>query len=260
MNEMIYGRRPVLEALQAGRRRIHKIWIADNSHGESVAEILRLAEQKGVPVEKVGRGTERRSAGAPVRNLSGVFPAHVHHQGIAAQVSAAAFADLDGFLKGLPGGAPALLVALDEIQDPQNVGAILRSVGFFGVAGVIVPEWRSAPIGETAWRVSSGAAEHLTMIRVGNLAEAIRQMQDAGFEVVGADAAGEPAWQTPFAKRVVLVIGSEGKGLRRLVKERCDRLVGIPVQGPVASLNAAAAASVLLYEIQRSRSSVTSNE
>jgi 23S rRNA (guanosine2251-2'-O)-methyltransferase len=146
-----------------------------------------------------------------------------------------------------------MVLLLDEIEDPQNIGAILRSAGFFGVTAVVVPRWRSAPVGNTALRASSGAAEHIPAIRVRNLVDAIDKLKDAGFEVIGADMTGEPVWRHVRAPRQALVLGSEGRGLRRLVKEHCDKLIGIPAQSPIGSLNVGSATAILLYELFRPR-------
>jgi len=188
-----------------------------------------------------------------------------HHQGIMVQATATEFLELEDFLKKLPPHPPfghplpkgegrgeaTLILALDEIQDPQNMGAILRNAGFFGVSAAIVPRWRSAPVGETATRASSGAIEHVPLIRVQNLVEAMQQLRDQGFQILGADAEGGPLWNHPKAQRTLLVLGSEGKGMRRLVRERCDKLIAIPRRSPVDSLNVASAAAIFLYEFFR---------
>jgi 23S rRNA (guanosine2251-2'-O)-methyltransferase len=251
--EYTFGRRPVLEVLRAGKRSIHKLWIAENTHGTE--EILRLARLQGVPAEFVSR----HFLDAKVQG---------HHQGVVAQAIAASYVELDDFLRTLPhpnplpkgegadrpGEAkPVVIIALDEIQDPHNIGAILRSGGFFGVSAAIVPRWRSAPVGETAARVSSGAIEHIPLIRVRNLAESINELKDAGFEVIGADMEGSPIREHQPHNRTALVFGGEGKGLRRLVRERCDKLLKVPGQGPVGSLNVAAAAAIFLYEFCRNK-------
>ena len=245
--EYIFGRRPILEALQAGKRSVHKLWIAENTHGTE--EILRLARQHGVPAEFVSR----HFLDAKVQG---------HHQGVVAQASAAAYLELDAFIRSIrpgPTDKSVVVIALDEIQDPHNIGAILRSAGFFGISAAIVPRWRSAPVGETAARVSSGAIEHIPLIRVRNLADALLDLKEAGFTVIGADMQGETLGSDPLvfdantrgSDPMVLVFGSEGKGLRRLVRERCDKLLKIPGQGPVASLNVSAAAAIFLYEFCR---------
>ena len=283
--EFIFGRQPVLEAIKAGQRPLHKIWIQEGTGGEITREIERLARAKGVPVEwakrehldkRVQGHRSHRSADDDQGARNAWRP--VHHQGVVAQASAAAFLELDEFLRllenssfpAVTGGEPkqpsawvpgqrlpgmtTLVVALDEIQDPHNVGAILRSAGFFGVSAAIVPRWRSAPVGETAARVSSGAIEHIPLIRVRNLAESVNELKDAGFEVVGADLEGSALEQHQPQPRTALIFGSEGKGLRRLVRERCDKLLKIPGQGPVASLNVSAAAAIFLYAFSRGSS------
>src|ERR1700687_3663154 len=198
--DFIYGRRPVLEVLRAGGRPLHKLWIAEGTHGTE--EILRLARERGVPVERARRDQlDKRVSG--------------HHQGVVAQASAASYLDLERILSQLNPSAPATLVALDEIQDPHNVGAILRSAGFFGASAAIVPRWRSAPVGETAARVSSGAIEHVPLIRVRNLADAILTLKEAGFEVIGADMEGSPLEEHEPSSRTALVFGSGGEGGKR---------------------------------------------
>jgi len=237
-NDFIFGRQPVLEALKAGQRPIHKIWIQAGTGGEITKEIERLARAKGIPLEWSPREhLDKRVEG--------------HHQGVVAQASAASYVELEDFLRELAPGSPCILVALDEIQDPHNIGAILRSGGFFGVSAAIVPRWRSAPVGETAARVSSGAIEHIPLIRVRNLADSIQDLKEAGFEVIGADLEGSPIAEHQPHKRTALIFGSEGKGIRRLVRERCDKLLKVPGDGPVASLNVSAAAAIFLYEFCR---------
>jgi 23S rRNA (guanosine2251-2'-O)-methyltransferase len=254
--DFVYGRRPVLEALQAGTRSLHKIWIQAGTGGAPVDEIIKLARVRGVPLEFVAFSRLLQLLSRVPRPPSHVSESmrderretrDLHHQGVVAQVSAAAYLDLDEFLSHLGPQKEAVLVALDEIQDPQNIGAILRSAAFFGVSAVLVPRWRSAPVGGAAARVSSGAIEHLPLIRVRNLADSVLRLKEAGFEVVGADMEGSPLEEFRPGLRTVLVLGSEGRGLRRLVRERCDKLLAIPGTGPVASLNVGAAAAIFLY-------------
>jgi 23S rRNA (guanosine2251-2'-O)-methyltransferase len=238
--EMIYGRRSVFEAFQAGKRSFHKLWIVEGAGGGITEDILRLARERGVPIEWAKREWLDRAAPG-------------HHQGVMVQATAAEFLELEDFLKKQPRDKACLIIALDEIQDPQNMGAILRSAGFFGVSAAIVPRWRSAPVGETAARASSGAIEHVPLVRVQNLVESMQQLREEGFQILGADAGGKALWDHPKNPRTVLILGSEGKGLRRLVRERCDQLVAIPRRSPVDSLNVAAAAAIFLYEFYRGK-------
>ena len=235
---MICGRRPVFEAFQVGKRSFHKLWMVEGSGGGITEEILRMARERGVPIEWTKREW-----------LDRIAPGH--HQGIMVQAAATEFLELEDFLPKLQQDKTCLILALDEIQDPQNMGAILRNAGFFGVSAAIVPRWRSAPVGETATRASSGAIEHVPLIRVQNLVEGMQLLRDQGFQILGADAEGSPLWNHPKAQRTVLVLGSEGKGLRRLVRERCDKLIAIPRRTPVDSLNVASAAAIFLYEFFR---------
>ncbi len=239
MTDTVFGRRPVLELLKNKKRSAHKIWVAQGTH--RTEDILTLARERGVPVEFV-----------PRHDLDRRVAANANHQGVVAQASAAPLLSLEDVLAGLD-ETPAVLVALDEIQDPHNVGAILRSAGFFGVSGAVVPKWRNAPVGDTAARVSSGAIEHVPLIRVTNLAQAIMDVQEAGFQVIGADMAGEPIDRYVPGKRSMIVFGSEGEGLRRLVKERCDKLLAVRGAGQVNSLNVSATAAIFLHHFCRVR-------
>jgi len=231
----VYGRRPVAEAL-AGSRQIHKIWMQTGIEGPDIKALIQSAKQKNILIEWCTRSQlDKRIQG--------------NHQGVAAEIESAVPLELDSFLKTLPPATPVLVVGLDEIQDPHNVGAILRSAGFFGVNAVLIPKWRSAPVTETAARVSSGAVEHVPVIRIRNLADAILDLKEAGFEVIGADMSGAPLSSLIPPRRCCLILGSEGEGIRRLVRERCDKLVSISGSGKVASLNVSAAAAVFLHHL-----------
>jgi 23S rRNA (guanosine2251-2'-O)-methyltransferase len=236
--DFVFGRRPVFEVFQAAKRTIHKLWVVKGTGGGVVEQSIKLARERGIPIEWTQHDwLDRKVSG--------------HHQGIVAQVSAVEYIELDEFLKTLPPTQDALVLALDEIQDPQNLGAMLRSAGFFGVTAAIVPRWRSAPVSDASMRVSSGAAEHVPMIRVRNLSDALLEMKREGFEIVCSDMSGPPAWTHRKTARTVLVLGNEGEGMRRLVKERCDKLIGIPRRSVVDSLNVAAATAIFLYEYFR---------
>jgi 23S rRNA (guanosine2251-2'-O)-methyltransferase len=238
--ELVYGRRPVWEVLRAGKRSLHKLWMVRGNAGGVVEEIIQLARQRGVPIDWM----QRQDLDRMVKG---------NHQGVAAQVTATAYLELDPFIKQLPADKAVLLLALDEIEDPQNIGAILRNAGFFQVEGVLIPRWRSAPVSEAALRASAGAAEHVPVMRVGNLVQEIDRLKESGFEVWGADMGGEKLGRSRPGKRLLLVLGSEGKGLRRLVREHCDKLVGIPAAGKVGSLNVASTSAIFLFELSKSR-------
>ena len=231
MPNLIYGRNAVLEAARAGR--VVKVYQASGlGHDPRLEELARLARVEVVPAARV-------DAMAPGVN-----------QGVAAELKPRR----DWTLKQLLDTRPSLLVALDSIMDPQNLGAILRSAEVAGADGAIVPEHRSAPISPAAVKASSGASELLPIARVSGLPSAVGEVKRAGIWCVALDPRGElPAWEFDFTQQVCVVVGGEGTGVQRLVKERCDARVRLPVAGRVASLNASAAAAALLYEVMRQR-------
>jgi 23S rRNA (guanosine2251-2'-O)-methyltransferase len=213
--EIVYGRRPVAEA-KRGRRRVRRVWTAADTPAE---ELTRLA-------------------GSP------------DHQGVVAEVDAYPYADAQALLEQPDG----LIVALDQIQDPHNLGAVCRSAEAAGAAGVVIPSRRAASVTPAVAKASAGAIEHLAIARVTNLADWLATAKAAGAWVYGAEAnAAAPYTQTDLTGKAVLVMGSEGKGLRPRVAQSCDALVSIPVRGRVASLNVSAAAAALLFEAVRQR-------
>jgi 23S rRNA (guanosine2251-2'-O)-methyltransferase len=228
---IIHGRNAVLEAARAGR--VAKVYQAAGvGHDPRLDEIARLAK-----VEVV----------APAR-LDAMAPGV--NQGVAAELKPRR----EWTLKQLLDTRPSLLVALDSIMDPQNLGAILRTAEVAGADGAIVPERRSAPLSPAAVKASSGASELLAIARVPGLPSAIAEVRRAGVWCVALDPRGElQPWEFDFKQEVCVVVGSEGTGVQRLVKERCDARVRLPMAGKVASLNAAAAAAALLYEVMRQR-------
>lgn len=231
MTPLIHGRNAVLEAARAGR--VVKVYQASGlGHDPRLEELGRLVRLEVVP-------PDRLDVLAP-----GV------HQGVAAELKPRR----DWPLKELLATNPTLLVALDSIMDPQNLGAILRSAEVFGAEGAIIPEHRSAPLTAAAVKASSGASELLRISGVSGLPSAITEVKRSGIWCVALDPRGEmQAWEFDFTQRVCLVVGSEGEGVHRLVKERCDARVRLPVKGNIASLNASAAAAALLYEVTRQR-------
>ena len=229
---LIHGRNAVLEAARAGR--VVKVYQASGlGHDPRLEELGRLARIEVVP-------PDRLDVLAPGVN-----------QGVAAELKPRR----EWPLKELLATNPTLLVALDSIMDPQNLGAILRSAEVFGAEGAIIPEHRSAPLSPAAVKASSGASELLRISGVSGLPSAITEVKRSAIWCVALDPRGEThAWDFDFTQRVCLVVGSEGEGVHRLVKERCDARVRLPVKGHIASLNASAAAAALLYEVTRQRS------
>jgi 23S rRNA (guanosine2251-2'-O)-methyltransferase len=240
--ELLSGPRPVLEALRAGRRRVHRILVARQGPAEPVTMVLALARSQGVPVDTLPReALDRRLGGGG-------------HHGVVAEVDAFPYAEGDALLEAAAADPEAFLVVLDGIQDPQNLGAILRTAEAAGVQGVALPRDRAAAVTAAAARASAGAAEHLPVARVTNLAAFLAALKDRGVWVAGADPDGDrELFRADLTGPLALVIGSEGKGLRPLTKSRCDFLVRIPLGGRVASLNASAAAAVCLFEAVRQR-------
>ncbi len=242
--EIVAGRNPVVEALRAGVP-CTAVWIAQQIDvDDRVREIRRLAGDRKIAVQEVSRAELDRTT------------EHLAHQGVAMQVPPYEYADLRGVLtRAQRTGRPPLVVALDGITDPRNLGAVLRSAGAFGVHGVVVTERRAAGVTASAWKVSAGAAARVPVARVTNLVRAIGELRDAGCSIVGLDAGGTmPVAELHLATDpVVLVVGSEGKGLGRLVRENCDVIASIPIASEVESLNAGVAAGIALYEVARLR-------
>lgn len=213
--QIIYGRRPVEEA-ERGRRSVRRVWRSPNTSAE---ELERLC-------------------GSP------------DHQGVVAEVDPYPYADPNVLLRR----EGALLVALDQVQDPRNLGAVCRSAEFAGAAGIVVPERRSAEVTAVACKASAGAVEHLNVARVRNLADWLADAKAAGFWIWGADAgASQAPWDADLSGPTILVLGGEGKGIRARVASACDGLVALPRAGKVDSLNVSAAAAALLFEAARQR-------
>jgi 23S rRNA (guanosine2251-2'-O)-methyltransferase len=231
-DDLIYGRNAVLEAARAGR--VERALIAEGLDPDP-----RLDELRGLaPAEEV-----------PAARIAAL--AQGAHQGVVAELRPRIFLTLRQLLET----RPRLLLALDGIEDPQNLGAILRSAEAAGVDGVFLPERRSAPLSAAAVKASSGASEHLRLARVAGLPSAIAEVRRSGIWCVALDPRGELLpWQFDLTQPVCVVVGGEGHGVHRLVRERCDARVRLPMGGRVASLNASAAAAALLYEVARQRS------
>jgi 23S rRNA (guanosine2251-2'-O)-methyltransferase len=234
---IIYGINPVLEALKTGRVRDVRL---DASQRDRVREVRAVAESRRVPVRLV-----------PAQDLDRAARGGVH-QGVVADVEDAPACSVQDLVAAAPG--PALIVVLDGIEDPHNVGAILRTVDAAGAHGVVRQERHAARLDGAAAKASAGAVAHVRVATVVNIARAIAELKEAGVWTVGLAAdAGEPYDQIDFTLPTALVLGAEGQGMRRLVRESCDRLASIPMRGHVASLNVSAAAAVVLFEAVRQR-------
>jgi 23S rRNA (guanosine2251-2'-O)-methyltransferase len=240
--QRIYGRHAVLEALRADSGRIEKIILARGGHGAIWQELQEAAQARGVAVEWQDRRHFDKLTGQAV------------HQGVLAVLRAKAGMDLEDVLGPVAGQPQALLVVLDEIEDPRNLGAIARCAEGLGAQGLVMTVRRSSEITAVAEKASGGALSHLPAAKVNNLSQALDSIKAAGLWVAGLDAvAGQNIHEADLARPLALVIGNEGKGLRRLTKDKCDLLLKIPMHGAIASLNASVAAGIALYEIQRQR-------
>ncbi len=236
----------MLEALRAGNRLIEQVMIAENARDARLRDLSSLAKAKKIPLKRVPHAALDRLA------------VNAHHQGVIAKVAAARYTDaeelLDAISRRLEAGEAPLVLALDGVEDPRNLGAILRTAECAGVQGVFIPERRAVGLTETVAKASAGAVEHLPIARVSNLALLVDELKQRNLWVVGTapDASldhSEWDWTQPCG----VLFGGEGAGLRRLLRERCDALVRIPMRGRIGSLNVSVAAGVVLFEAQRQR-------
>ncbi len=238
---LLEGKNAVWEALKA-ERPIEKILLSKTINQESVRGITGLARGRNIKIEW-----------APKEKLD-TLSTTGRHQGVLAVCAAHTYADLDEVLDGLKDSAyPPLIVLLDEIQDPHNLGAIIRTAECAGAQAVVIPQHNSAGLTPAAGRASAGAIEHVPVCRVPNLAAAIERLKERGLWVVGGDMDGKPVYEIDLTGPIALVIGSEEHGIRRLVREKCDHVASLPMLGKLNSLNASVAAGVLLYEAVRQR-------
>jgi len=238
---IIYGFNPVLEALKADRQTLNKILIAEGRESPSLRALQQLAREKGIPVHRCPREFLNRETGSE------------RHQGVLAYQAGASYAsweDLERRIQGTSGYS--LILVLDSIEDPQNLGSLIRTAEACGVRGILIPKDRAAGLTPAVIRVSAGATAHIPVVRVTNLVQTIEDLKKEGFWIVGADARGEKSlYEMKFDMNVALVIGSEGKGIRPLLLKKCDFTVSIPMRGKVSSLNTAIAGAVILFEILR---------
>ncbi|AKL98601.1 23S rRNA (guanosine(2251)-2'-O)-methyltransferase RlmB [Endomicrobium proavitum] len=236
---IIYGRNPVLELLRAGKRTVNKILVAQTARGAAITEIIDIAKQKGiaihnVPPEKLDRFSE-------------------NSQGIAAEVSAMEYLEIEELIAAAKKNPKPLLVILDSIEDPHNLGAIIRNCVVFGADGVIIPKWRAAGVNETVAKSSAGAIEHIPVSRIVNTNQTIELLKESGFWVAGAENGEKTLEETDLPFPLAIVIGSEGFGLHNLTKKNCDFLISIPQKNTISSLNASCASAVILYELSKKR-------
>lgn len=243
---LIYGVNAVEEALRAGRRQFESITILETARPDRLKRLLDLARENGVPVHRVPRlNLDRELVDA-------------RHQGVVARIAAAHYADPDGLIDSLTAKIgtedPPLALGLDGIEDPRNMGSILRTAECAGVHGVFIPERRATGLTDVVAKVAAGALEYVPVARVTNLVRLIEELKERNIWVVGATGkAAQPYTDWDWNLPVAVFLGNEGRGLHRLVGERCDALVRIPVVGQIESLNVAVAAGVLLYEVRRQR-------
>ncbi len=240
--ELLVGRNPVAEALRAEIPATALYLALGIDSDERVTEAVAAAGERGLSILEVSRAELDRMTGG------------VLHQGIGLKVPPYRYADLDTVLESAGTAAP-LLVALDSVTDPRNLGAVIRSAAAFGAHGVLLPERRSVTMTATAWRTSAGAAARVPVARITNLTRTVKVLQDRGFTVIGLDADGDTSLDDLVVGRepLLLVVGSEGRGMSRLVSETVDQRVSIPMSGVTESLNASVAASVVLAQVARQR-------
>ncbi|MGI2329584.1 23S rRNA (guanosine(2251)-2'-O)-methyltransferase RlmB [Planococcus sp. YIM B11945] len=239
--EIIGGKNPVLEALRA-ERDINKIWIAEGVQKKGIAELLQLAKDRGVLVQFV-----------PKKKIDGLTDSN--HQGIAAAVAAYNYAELnDLFERAASRSEDPFFLILDELEDPHNLGSIMRTADAIGAHGLIIPKRRAVGLTAVVAKSSTGAIEHIPVVRVTNLSQTLDELKKRGVWIAGTDAKESVDYrQMDAALPLAIIIGSEGKGMSRVLRDKCDFLYQLPMVGHVTSLNASVAASLLMYEVYRKR-------
>jgi 23S rRNA (guanosine2251-2'-O)-methyltransferase len=247
MGDLLYGIHPVYEALVAGRREFKSIYVSRSRRIKGVETLLKLARAAGIAVQHKATDYFKSSLGGLV------------HQGVAAQVGGLPLADEEAILKKAQTDSRLpLILALDGVVDPQNLGSLVRTALAMGVHGVILPKARSAPLSPAVSKASAGAMEHMLFTRVSNLVAVLQRLKKAGLWVVGSHVGSQLAVdQADFNVGLVLVIGGEAKGIRPLVRKTCDYLVGVPQKTRVDSLNAGVAGAIVMYEVMRQRRKYT---
>lgn len=240
-DELIIGRNPVMEALKAGRN-IDTIYVSRGEKQRSVGKIIATARDAGILIKE----TDPKKLGFMCGNAN--------HQGVIARVAAHGYATVDDiFARAEEKGENPFIIIADEISDPHNLGAIIRSAECAGAHGVIVPKRRSATLNYTVDKTAAGALEYIPVARVSNLAAVMEELKERGVWIYGTDMEGETWCQTDLKGPLALVVGSEGKGMGRLVREHCDFILSLPLSGHISSLNASVAAGIVMYEVSRQR-------
>lgn len=240
-DNIIFGRNPVTEALKSGRQ-IEKILVGAGSGEGSIVKITAMAKEKGIPIIKTEKtALDRLSAGAA-------------HQGVAAYTSAYAYKELDDVLaKAEAAGEEPFVVILDNLEDPHNLGAIMRTAECAGAHGIIIPKRNSCGLTDTVAKTSAGAIEYVPCVRVTNIVRTIDELKEKGFWIAACDMGGREYYRADLKGKLAIVIGSEGAGISKLVKENCDFTVSMPMKGKITSLNASNAAAILMYEVRKQR-------
>jgi 23S rRNA (guanosine2251-2'-O)-methyltransferase len=239
LDNIVYGRNSVLELLKAGKRTVNKLMVAQTARGTVITEIINIAKQRGiaihnVPPEKLDKYSE-------------------NSQGIAVEVSPMEYVELSDLINKTKQMSKPLLVILDGIEDPHNLGAIIRNCVAFGANGVIIPKWRAVGVNETVSKASAGAVEHISISKVANINQAIDLLKENDFWIAGAENGGQLLEEADLPFPLAVIIGSEGFGLHSLTKKNCDFLISIPQENTISSLNASCASAVILYEISKKR-------
>lgn len=243
--DIILGRNAVTEALKAGRT-INRLLIAEGSRDGSIQKLIAFAKDRQIVIESVSRDRLDKIAD------------NQRHQGVIAYSAPVEYSTLEEILKVAEDrNEPPFILLLDELEDPHNFGAILRTADAVGVHGVLIPKRRSVSLNSTVAKTSAGAIEYVKVAQINNVAQTLKQLKDLNITVIGSDMEGidiyDDVSRVDFKAPIVLIIGSEGKGMRRLTKENCDYLLKIPMVGRINSLNASVAAAILMYEICRQR-------
>jgi 23S rRNA (guanosine2251-2'-O)-methyltransferase len=240
-DDIIAGRNPVLEALKAGRD-IDSLLIARETFSGSASRIIAICKDKGIVVKEV----------SPAK--LDTMCSGINHQGVVAIVAAHSYAELEDILEIAKNkNEPPFIIIADEINDPHNLGAIIRTAEAAGAHGIIIPKRNSAGLTMSVAKASAGAVEYMPVARVANLVSTIEELKKLGIWIYGADTSGKPVFETDFSGAVAIVVGSEGNGISRLLKEKCDFLVSLPMNGKIDSLNVSVACGIIIYEVVRAR-------